>query len=130
MLRTRYPYNFSMRDDAVYAEVETLRERAKAPALSPIALEIHVRAVDHTVHTTCPAFISDEALDAIAPARVTTMAALELCLAEVWHRAKDGYVIADFDLIDHMSESPTRRRLLAFCRRLWRELNSEKFIPL
>jgi len=119
-----------MRDDAVYAEVETLRERAKAPTLSPIALEIHVRAVDHTVHTTCPAFISDEALDAIAPARVTTMAALELCLAEVWHRAKDGYVIADFDLIDHMSESPTRRRLLAFCRRLWRELNSEKFIPL
>jgi hypothetical protein len=106
-----------------------LRVRAKAPALSPIALEIHVRAVDHTVHTTCPAFISDEALDAIAPARVTTMAALELCLAEVWHRAKDGYVIADFDLIDHMSESPTRRHLLAFCRRLWRELNSEKFIP-
>lgn len=120
-----------MRDDAVYAEVETLRERGgKAPALSPIALEIHVRAVDHTVHTSCPAFISDDALDTIAPPRVTTMAALELCLAEVWHRAKDGYVIADFDLIDHMSESPTWRRLRAACRRLWRELNSEKFIPL
>jgi hypothetical protein len=119
-----------MRDDAVYAEVETLRERGKGPVLTPMALEIHVRAVDHTVHTTCPAFISDHALDAIAPGRVTTMAALELCLAEVWHRAKDGYVIADFDLIDHMSEGPTRRRLRAACRRLWRELNSERFIPL
>ena len=119
-----------MRDDAIYAEVETLRERGKAPSLSAMALEIHVRAVDHTVHTSCPAFISDDVLDTIAPGRVTTMAALELCLAEVWHRAKDGYVIADFDLIDHMSESPTRRRLRAVWHRLWRELNSEKFIPL
>ena len=130
MLRQCYLYNFGMRDDAIYAEVETLRERGKGPVLTPMALEIHVRAVDHTVHTTCPAFISDDALDAIAPGRVTTMAALELCLAEVWHRAKDGYVIADFDLIDHMSEGPTRRRLRAACRRLWRELNSERFIPL
>jgi hypothetical protein len=119
-----------MRDKVVYAEIETLRGRGKGAALSPVALEIHVRAVDHTVHTMWPAFISDEGLDAIAPARVTTMAALELCLAEVWHRAKDGYVIADFDLIDHMSASPARRRVQAACRRLWRELNSEKFIPL
>ena len=73
--------------------------------MSPLALEIHVRAVDHSVHTECPAFISDTSLDGIAPARVTTMAALELCLAEVWHRAQDGYVIADFDLIDHLSVS-------------------------
>lgn len=121
---------FGMRDHAIYSEVETLRERGKAPALSAIALEIHVRAVDHSVHTTCPAFITDAALDTIAPARVTTMAALELCLAEVWHRAKDGYVIADFDLIDHMSEGATLRRVRAICRWLWRELNSEKFIPL
>jgi hypothetical protein len=130
MLRTCYLYDLGMRDKVIYAEIETLRERGKAPSLSPLALEIHVRAVDHSVHTTYPAFISDEGLDAIAPARVTTMAALELCLADVWHRAKDGYVIADFDLIDHMSASPTRRRLYAACRRLWRELNSERFIPL
>lgn len=119
-----------MRDNAVYAEVETLRDRGKGPVLSPVALEIHVRAVAHSVRTSCPAFIADEALDTIAPARVTTMAALELCLAEVWHRARDGYVIADFDLIDHMSTSPTRRFLAAVCRRVWRELNGERFIPL
>jgi len=119
-----------MRDSAVYAEIVTLRDRRKTLALSPLALEIHVRAVDHSVHTECPAFISDAALDGIAAARITTMAALELCLREVWHRAKDGYVIADFDLIDHMSVSPTRRRLRSALRRLWRELNSERFIPL
>jgi hypothetical protein len=130
MLRACYLYDLSMRDKIVYAEIETLRDRGNGPALSALALEMHVRAVDRSVHTECPAFISDEALDAIAPARVTTMAALELCLADVWHRAKDGYVIADFDLIDHMSASPARRRLQAACRRLWRELNSEKFVPL
>jgi hypothetical protein len=119
-----------MRDKAVYAEIGTLRDRRKTLALSALALEIHVRAVDHSVHTSCPAFISDEGLDEIAPARVTTMAALELCLAEVWHRAKNGYVIADFDLIDHMSAGAARRRLRAACLRLWRELNSEKFVPL
>lgn len=83
-----------MRDNAVYAQVEALRDRGTGPVLSPVALEIHVRAVDHSVHTPCPAFI------------------------------------ADFDLIDHMSTSPTRRFLVAACRRVWRELNSERFIPL
>jgi hypothetical protein len=130
MLRPCYLYDLGMRDSAVYAEIVTLRDRRKTLTLSPLALEIHVRAVDHSVHTECPAFISDTSLDGIAPARVTTMAALELCLAEVWHRAQGGYVIADFDLIDHLSVSPTRRRLRSALRRLWRELNSERFIPL
>jgi hypothetical protein len=116
-----------MHDKAVLVEVEALRERLReGRALSPLALEIHVRAVGHSVHTAFPAFIPDDGLDAIAPGHVTTMAALELCLAEVWHRASDGYVIADFDLIEHMSEGFVRR----FARKVWRELNSEKFIPL
>jgi hypothetical protein len=119
-----------MRDSAVYAEIVTLRDRRRALTLSPLALEIHVRAADHSVHTECAAFISDTSLDGIAPARITTMAALELCLAEVWHRAEDGYVIADVDLIEHLSVSRTRRRLRSVLHRLWRELNSERFIPL
>jgi hypothetical protein len=125
-----HSYDHGMRDSAVYAEIVTLRDRRRALTLSPLALEIHVRAVDHSVHTECAAFISDTSLDGIAPARITTMAALELCLAEVWHRAKDGYVIADVDLIEHLSVSRTRRRLRSVLHRLWRELNSERFIPL
>ena len=123
-----------MHDKAVLVEVEALRERLReGRALSPVALEIHVRAVGRSVHTAFPAFISDDGLDAIAPGPVTTMAALELCLAEVWHRASDGYVIADFDLIEHMSAGPARRlaRWMAdACVKVWRELNSERFIPL
>jgi hypothetical protein len=123
-----------MHDKAVLLEVEALRERRrKGPTLSPLALEIHVRAVGHSVHTAFPAFISDDGLDAIAPGHITTMAALELWLADVWHRASDGYVIADFDLIDHMSAGPVRRwarSAVDGCRRVWRQLNSERFIPL
>jgi hypothetical protein len=39
-------------------------------------------------------------------------------------------VIADCDLIEHLSVNPTRRRLRSAPRRLWRELNSERFIAL
>jgi hypothetical protein len=122
-----------MRNRTVFTEVETLRSRTKRPSVSALALEIHVRAVARTVRTANPAFISDAGLDAIAPGRVTTMAAVELCLAGLWHRTTNGYggyVIADADLIDHMTVPSSIRRIKAACRRLWRELNSEKVIPL
>ena len=128
-----------MREKSVYIEVETLRERTAGPAVSAVALEIHVRVVDHTVQTAFPAFISDEDLDAIAPGPVTTIVALEMCLAGMWHRAKDGYVISDFDFIDHMSASIARRRVKAAkirwtrktinaCVRGWRAVNRDNFV--
>jgi hypothetical protein len=130
-----------MREKTVYIEVETLRGRGNGPAVSAVALEIHVRVVDHTVQTAFPAFISDEDLDAIAPGPITTIVALEMCLAGMWHRAKDGYVISDFDFIDHMSASVARRRIRAaqtrWTRRLvdacvhgWRAVNRDNFVPL
>jgi hypothetical protein len=122
-----------MRVKSVFTEVETLLCRNNMRDVSPLALEIHVRAVGHSVRTANPAFISDASLDAIAPGHVTTMAAVELCLAGLWHRTTNGYggyVIADAELIDYMAEVPALRQFKAFCRKLWRELNSEKFIPL
>ena len=92
-----------------------------------------MRAVGHSVRTANPAFISDAALDTVAPGHVTTMAAVELCLAGLWHRTTNGYggyVIADSELIDHMAEVRVLRRFKAACRKVWRELNSERFIPL
>ncbi|WP_319452775.1 MULTISPECIES: hypothetical protein [unclassified Mycobacterium] len=122
-----------MRVKSVFTEVETLLCRNNMRDVSPLALEIHVRAVGRSVRTANPAFISDAGLDAIAPGHATTMAAVELCLAGLWHRTTNGYggyVIADAELIDYMAEVPVLRRFKVFCRKLWRELNSEKFIPL
>jgi hypothetical protein len=130
-----------MREKSVFIEVATLRGRTSGPAVSAVALEIHVRAIDHTVHTPFPAFISDEDLDTIASGQVTTIAALELCLAGMWHRAKDGYVVSDFDFIDHMSAGPVLRRLrrmrsrwtrntVSACRHAWEVLNRDNFVPL
>jgi hypothetical protein len=122
-----------MRTKSVFSEVETLLCRDAFRYVSPLALEIHVRTVGRTVRTANPAFVSDAGLDAIAPGRVTTMAAVELCLAGLWHRTATGYggyVIADADLIDHMSTSSVLRRVKAACQSLWRELNSERVIPL
>jgi hypothetical protein len=130
-----------MHEWSVFNEVATLRGRTTGPAVSIVALEIHVRAIDHTVHTAYPAFVSDDDLDMIAPGQVTTIAALELCLAGLWHRAKDGYVVSDFDFIEHMSASPVRRRLRMIrtnwgrktrtaCHHAWDVLNRENFVPL
>ena len=122
-----------MRTKSVFSEVETLLCRDAFRYVSPLALEIHVRAVSRTVRTANPAFISDAGLDAIAAGRVTTMAAAELCLAGLWHRTTTGYggyVIADSELIDHMSTPSAIRHLKAAGQRLWRELNSERVIPL
>ena len=121
-----------MRVKSVFTEVETLLCRNKMRDVSPLALEIHVRAVGRSVRTANPAFISDAGLDSIAPGHVTTMAAVELCLAGLWHRTTNGYggyVIADPELIDHMAEVRVLRRFKAACRKLWQELNSERFMP-
>jgi hypothetical protein len=121
-----------MRNRTVFTEVETLRHQDKARSVSPLALEIHVRAVARTVRTANPCFISDASLDNIAPGHVTTMAAIELCLAGMWYRTTHGfggYVIADTDFVDHMTTPSLVRHFAAACRRLWRELNSEKVIP-
>lgn len=122
-----------MRTKAVFSEVETLLCRDPFRYVTPLALEIHVRAVARSVRSANPAFISDAGLDAIAPGNVTTMAAAELCVAGIWHRTGGGYggyVIADDELIDHLAEMPVLRRIKDVCRRWWRELNSERFIPL
>jgi hypothetical protein len=95
-------------------------------AVSPSAYDIHERAVAAAKRTEYPAFIADIDLDALAPGRVTTMAALELSLEGLWLRARDGYVLADPDLLDRAADHAPRRWL----RRLWVTLNSETVIPL
>jgi hypothetical protein len=47
------------------------------------------------------------------------MAAVELCMAGMWYRAADGYVIADLDLVEDMSK-PARRRWLRALGRFFR----------
>ncbi len=119
-----------MDDRSVFFEVESLRADRSRPVLSAASLDVHVRVIDHLAHTTGANFIADEILDTVAHAHVTTMAAIELSLAGWWRRLDGGYVIVDQDLIDAMSHSPTRRRIAAACKRLWRLLNSESVIPL
>ncbi len=103
------------------------------PVVSPASLEVHVRAVRHLARTTGAQFIDDAGLDGIAPGRVTTIAALELCLAGWWRRLDGGYVIAEAivgrDPTRPMSRGRAWRRVAAVCRRVWKALNSEKFIP-
>jgi hypothetical protein len=108
------------------AEMEALRDSGRGAHVSAPALEIHVRAVDRSVRTSCPAFVSDQLLDTIAPGSVTTLAALELCLSGLWLRVRGGYAVNDADLIAHLSVGRVRR----WARRAWRYLNSEPVIPL
>jgi hypothetical protein len=118
-----------MDDEPVFPHVDAVRS-----IVSPASREVHVRAVRHLARTTGAQFIDDAGLDGIAPGSVTTIAAIELCLAGWWRRLDGGYVIADViadrDPIDAMSRGRTWRRVGAVCRRVWKALNSEKFIPL
>lgn len=123
MLRPCYGYSRGMRDSVVFAQMKTLQNRERSALLSTLALEIHVRAVADRVGTQYPAFVPDERLDAIAPGRVTTMAAVELCMAGMWYRATGGYVIADLDLVEDLSR-PARRRWLRAVGRFLREYAS------
>ena len=112
-----------MRDSGIFAQVKTLQSRDRSARLSTLALEIHVRAVADRIGSPYPTFVPDERLDAIAPGRVTTMAAVELCMAGMWYRATDGYVIADLDLVEDLSR-PARRRWLRAIGRFLREYAS------
>jgi hypothetical protein len=69
------------------------------------------------------------------------LAAVELCLADLWVQARDGYVVTDNELIERLSAGPVdwwfRRGGLRMrgatsraLRRVWRALNEERFIPL
>jgi hypothetical protein len=111
---------------ALLAEMEALRDSGRGAHVSAPALEIHVRAVDRSVRTSYPAFISDELLDIVGPGSVTTLAALELCLAGLWLRVNGGYAVDDADLIAHLSVGRVRR----WVRRVWQYFNSEPVIPL
>jgi hypothetical protein len=112
-----------MRVKRVFIEVEALQARKEPCHVSARSLELHVRAVGRSVRTANPTFISDAGLDAIAPGHVSTMAAVELCLAGLWHRTTTGYggyIIDDPDLVDRMAEIRTLRRFKAAFRRFWR----------
>jgi hypothetical protein len=113
-------------DRALLAEMEALRDSGRGAHISAPALEIHVRAVDRSVRTSSPAFVSDELLDTVAPGSVTTIAALELCLVGLWLRVNGGYAVDDADLIAHLSVGRFRR----WARRAWQYLNSEPVIPI
>jgi len=119
-----------VRDKVVYDEVAVLRAKKRSQCVSPAALELHVRAVDRTVRTDCPVFVSDALLDEIATGHVSTMAALELSLAGLWDRARGGYVVSDLDLIDRLGTSAARRTLASTLRHWWQVLNRDNFIPL
>ena len=69
------------------------------------------------------------------------MAALELCLADLWIDARGGYVITDNELIEKLSAgavdlwfrrtaSRLTRATLSALRKVWKALNEERFIPL
>lgn len=109
-----------MRDSVVFVQVKTLQGMRRTALLSTGALEIHVRSVADRTGSKFPAFIPDERLDAIAPGRITTMAAVELCMAGLWYRACDGYVIADLDLVERLGR-PARGRWLRAVSRFFRE---------
>jgi hypothetical protein len=114
-----------VRQKAKSAEIEALRYSRRGANVSRLALEIHVRAVGRGIGSSCPSFIPDERLDAMAPGSVTTMAAIELCLTGLWFRVEGGYVADDPELIDHLSVGRLRR----WARKLWRYLNSEPVVP-
>jgi hypothetical protein len=119
-----------VRDKVVYGEVALLRAKKRSQNVSVAALELHVRALDRTVHSDCPVFVSDAVLDQIAPAQVSTMAALELSLAGLWDRSHGGYVVSDLDLIERLATNSVRRTLASALRRSWDLLNRDNFIPL
>jgi hypothetical protein len=133
-------YLHIVQDRAVFAVIADLGRKPDRRHISAAALEVHVRTVARSVHTECPAFIGYTDLDAIAPGPTTTMAALELCLANLWIDARDGYVIADNELIEQLSGGPSRlwfrrtasqlsRATLRALRKVWKALNEERFIP-
>ncbi len=105
-----------MRDSVVFAQVRSLKKKRETAHLSATALEIHVRAAADSAGSAFPAFIADERLDSIASGSVTTIAALELCLVGLWYRTIDGYVIADLDLVERLSQTTGRRWLRAVGR--------------
>ncbi|OFJ54060.1 hypothetical protein [Mycolicibacterium grossiae] len=123
-----------MRDIDVSREARALRRDPRRSEVTTLALEVHVRAVARSTRSQRPSFVSDADLDAVAPPRVATMAAIELCLAALWRRAEDGYVVTDVDYVARVlvggHERATWRRPVAAARRLWATLNSERFIPL
>ena len=114
----------------VRGEVSLLRAKKRSQHVSTSALELHVRALACTVHTDCPVFVPDAVLDQLAPAQVSTMAALELSLAGLWDRAHGGYVVSDLDLIERLGTHSLRRTLTSALRRSWAVLNRDNFIPL
>ena len=101
--------------------------RLEFVTVEPYALQIHLKGKPGVAEriaaaegtndgARATAFIADERLDSVGPGRVTTMAALELCLAGLWYRASDGYVIADLDLVERLAEPVGRRRMRAIGR--------------
>lgn len=122
-----------MQDRAVFSEVAALRRKPHGRFVTAVALEVHVRAVARSIHTDSPAFVGYADLDGIAPGSVSTMAAVELCLAGLWVQARDGYVVVDTELIRRLSAGPVFRLTRATSRtlrNLWSALNDERFIPL
>ena len=114
-----------MHSKTLSAEMEALRDSRRGAHVSATAIELHVRSVYQSVRTPRPTFVSDAALDALAPGSVTTPAALELWMAGLWQRVPGGYLVVDRELIAHLSAGPVRR----FARRVWLNLNSESIIP-
>ena len=119
-----------MDDRSVFFEVEALRADKARPVLTPTSLEVHVRSVGHLARTTRSNYLPDRELDTLAAGTVTTMAAIELCLAGWWRRLDGGYLIVDQQLVDAMAHGTRWRRLKSACRRAWRILNRDNFIPL
>lgn len=109
----------------MFTQVKALQRQRRSAQVSAAALEIHVRAVADRTGSPFPAFVPDHRLDAIAPGPVTTLAALELCLAGLWYRAADGYIVADLDLVDRLA-APAGRRWLRAVGRFLREYLSPR----
>ena len=114
-----------MHSKVLSAEMEALRDSGRGANVSAPALEVHVCAVERSVKTRYPQFVSDAILDALAPGSVTTLAALELCLVGLWRRIDGGYIVDDAALVAHLSAGRLRR----WAQMVWRYLNSEPVLP-
>ena len=130
-------YVRGVQDRAVLAEIAMLRRRSHTGDTSDAALEVHIRAVARSVRTECPAYVGYADLDAVAPGPITSLAALELCFADLWHDARGGYVVTDNELIARLSAGPVdlwfRRAIrnlihttLRVARKVWQALNEER----
>jgi hypothetical protein len=68
------------------------------PVVSRAAFQLHGHAIVNSAQDGHPGFVPDEYLNAISAE--TTIAAAELCAAEMWRRVDGGYEVLDREMVE------------------------------